>query len=55
MVEDYAYARMDFTGDPNLPFPLGRQCGDIGEKQETLKWMKCFYVFYVFYVFYFLY
>ena len=45
MFEDYAYASMDFTGDPDLPHPPSGQWGDIGKKQETLKWMKCFYVF----------
>ena len=45
MVEDYSYAGTDFTEDPDLPLPPGGQWGDIGEKQETLKWMKCFYVF----------
>ena len=24
MVDDYAYAGIDFSGDPNLPLPLGR-------------------------------
>ena len=46
MVEDYAYAGMDFTRDPDLPLPPRGQWGDIGKKQETLKWMKCFYVLY---------
>ena len=41
MVEDYAYAGTDFTGDPDLPLPPGRQWGDIGKKQETLKYIKC--------------
>ena len=45
MVEDYTYVGTDFTKDPDLPLPLGRQWGDISEKQETLKWTKCFYVF----------
>ena len=45
MVEDYAYAGMDFIRDPDLRIPLGGQWGDIGKKKETLKWMKCFYVF----------
>ena len=45
MVEDYAYAGTYFTGDPDLPLPLGGQWGDIGKKQETLK-MTFFYVFY---------
>ena len=52
MVEDYAYAGMDFTEDPDLPLPPGGQWGDIGKNQETLKWMKCFYVFFMFYTFY---
>ena len=45
MVEDYAYAGTKFTRDPDLPLPPSGQWGDIGKKQETLKWMKCFYVF----------
>ena len=45
MVEDYDYACTDFTGDPDLPLPPGGQWGDIGKKQETLKWMKFFNVF----------
>ena len=45
MVEDYAYVRTDFTGDPDLPLPPGGQWGDIGKKKETLKWMNYFYVF----------
>ena len=52
MVEDYAYTGMDFTGDPELPLPSGGQWGDIGKKQETLKWMKCFLCFLMFYYFY---
>ena len=38
MVEDYAYAGTNFSGDPDLPLPPGGQWGDIGKKQETLKW-----------------
>ena len=45
-VEDYAYAGTDFTGDPDLPLSPGGQWGNIGKKQETLKWMKHFYVLY---------
>ena len=45
MVEDYAYAGTDFTGDIDLPLPPSGWWGDIGKTQETLKWMKCFYVF----------
>ena len=52
MVEDYVYASMDFTEDPDLPLPPGGQWSDIGEKQETLKWMKMFLCFLMFYIFY---
>ena len=45
MVEDYAYASTDFSKDLDLLLPPGGQWGDIGKKQETLKWMKSFYVF----------
>ena len=45
MVEDYSYAGKDFIVDLDLPLPPGGQWGDIGKKQETLKWMKYFYVF----------
>ena len=38
MVEDYAYAGTDFSGDPNLLLPPSGQWGDIGKKQKTLKW-----------------
>ena len=50
MVEDYAYAGTDFIEDPDLPLPPSGQWGDIGKKQETLTWMKCFLCFYTFYV-----
>ena len=45
MVEDYAYVGTEFTRDPDLPLRPSGQWGDIGKKQETLKWMKCFYFF----------
>ena len=48
MVKDYAYVGTDFTGDPNLPLPLGGQWGDIGKKQETLT-MENVFMFYIFY------
>ena len=34
MIEDYAYAGIDFRGYPDLPLPLGAQWGDIGKKQN---------------------
>ena len=51
MVEDYAYAGTDFTGDPDLPLPHGGQWGDIGKKQETLT-MENVFMFFMFYIFY---
>jgi hypothetical protein len=32
MVEDCAYVRLDFKGDPNLVLPEGFQWGDLGNK-----------------------
>ena len=52
MVEDYAYVGTDFIENPDLPHPPGGQWGNIGKKQETLKWMKCFLCFLMFYIFY---
>ena len=49
MVEDYAYASTEFTGDLDLPLPPSEQWSDIGKKQETLQWMNFFYVFNVLY------
>ena len=51
MVEDYAYAGTDFTGDPDLPLPPGGKWGDIGKKQETLT-MENVFMFFMFYIFY---
>ena len=34
MVEDYAYACIDFNGDPDLPLPPGGKWGDISKKQK---------------------
>jgi hypothetical protein len=33
MIEDYAYVRTDFHGDPDLALPEGSQWGDIGKKE----------------------
>ena len=41
MVEDYAYAGTNFSGDPDLPLPLGGQWGNIGKKQKTLECTYC--------------
>jgi hypothetical protein len=36
MVEDYAYAGLDFRGDPDLALPEGAEWGDIGKKYTNL-------------------
>jgi hypothetical protein len=36
-IGDYPYARIDYRGDPYIPFPLSSAYGDIG--------MKSFYIF----------
>ena len=52
MVEDYAYAGIDFIGDLDLPLPPGGKLGDIGKKQKTLIMENAFMFFYVLYIFY---
>jgi len=32
MINDYAYAGMDFRNDPDLVLPKGSQWGDLGKK-----------------------
>jgi hypothetical protein len=32
MIEDYAYANLDFRSDPDLALPEDTQWGDIGKK-----------------------
>ena len=32
MIDDYAYARLDFWGDPDLALPEGAHWGDLGKK-----------------------
>jgi hypothetical protein len=32
MIDDYAYADLEFRGDPDLALPEGFQLGDIGKK-----------------------
>ena len=38
MVDDYAYASLDFRGDPNLVLPKDSQWGNLGKKH-----IFCFY------------
>jgi hypothetical protein len=35
MIEDYAYAGLDFRGDPDLVLPEDAQWGDIGKKSTN--------------------
>jgi hypothetical protein len=32
MIDDYAYAGLDFRGDPDLALPEDAQWGDLGKK-----------------------
>jgi hypothetical protein len=43
MVNDYAYAVLDFRGDTNLALPEGSQWGDIGKKEVLF--IPCFCYF----------
>jgi hypothetical protein len=45
MVDDYAYARLDFQGDPDLVLPEDAQWGDLGKKYTIFFLFKCFCVF----------
>ena len=44
MVEDYAYAGTNFSGDPDLQLPPGGQWGDIGKKQKQYNG-NCVFIF----------
>ena len=35
-IDDYAYARVDFRQDPDLPLPPGAAWGPVGKKKTTL-------------------
>jgi hypothetical protein len=41
MVDDYAYAGLDFQGDPDLVLPEDAQWGELGKKY-TIFLFKCF-------------
>jgi hypothetical protein len=42
MVEDYAYAGLDFHGDPDLALPEDTQWGDIGKKYTDFYLLNVF-------------
>jgi hypothetical protein len=44
MVEDYAYAGLDFHGDPDLLLPEDAQWGDLGKKYTNFNLLN-FFVF----------
>ena len=53
MVEDYAYAGIDFRGDPDIPLPPGEKWGDIGKKQNPNIdiCVFCLLMFFLFFMF----
>jgi hypothetical protein len=46
MVDDHAYAGLDFRGDPDLVLPEDAQWGDLGKKYTHFSLFKCFVNFY---------
>jgi hypothetical protein len=42
MVDDYAYAGMDFRGDPDLALPEDAQWGDLGKKYTHFLFLNVF-------------
>jgi hypothetical protein len=51
MVEDYAYAGLDFRGDPDLILPEDTQWGNIGKKVTNFLIFRCFCIFIILNVF----
>jgi hypothetical protein len=43
MVDDYAYAGLDFRGDPDLALPEDAQWGDLGKKYTQFLFLNVFY------------
>jgi len=52
MIDDYAYADLDFRGDPNLALPEGFHWGYLGKKDILFfimfLWFLRYYIFFVF-------
>jgi hypothetical protein len=42
MVDDYAYAGLDFRGDPDLALPEDAQWGDLGKKYTNFLFLNVF-------------
>jgi hypothetical protein len=51
MIEDYAYAGLDFRGDLDLALPEDAQWGDIGKKYTHFYLFRCFCIFIILNVF----
>jgi hypothetical protein len=48
MVDDYAYAGLDFRGDPDLALPEDTQWGDLGKKFSHFLFLNVFEFFIIF-------
>jgi hypothetical protein len=48
MVDDYAYAGLDFRGDPDLVLPEDTQWGDLGKKYTHFLFLNVFEFFIIF-------
>jgi hypothetical protein len=55
MVDDYAYAGLDFRGDPYLALPEDAQWGDLGKKYTHFPFLNVFEFFIIFKCFCFIY
>jgi hypothetical protein len=45
MVDDYAYAGLDFRGDPDLALPEDAQWGDLGKKYTHFLFLNVFVLY----------
>jgi hypothetical protein len=48
MVDDYAYARLDFQGDPDLVLPEDAQWGELSKKLTIFSFLNIFVNFIIF-------
>jgi hypothetical protein len=48
MVDDYAYAGLDFRGDPDLVLPEDAQWGELGKKYTLFSFLNVFMNFIIF-------
>lgn len=45
MIEDFLYASIDCTCDPDIPLPIGMQCSDLGKNFTFWLFVILFFVF----------